>query len=57
MPYYFFKREMVLKYALACGSTSIEEIGEYLEFAGNSELNIKSPKEILIMRAIEYCEK
>lgn len=57
MPYYRFKRKTVLKYALACGCTSEEEIGNYLEFTGNSQLNQDIPTEQLVLSAIEEYKK
>ena len=57
MPYYCFKRDTVLKYALACGCTSESDLEQYLEFTGNSLINTSSLKEYLILQAIKYCQK
>ena len=57
MPYYRFKRELVIKYALACGCTSEKEMEEYLEFTGNTKLNVSVPSERLVLYAMEYCRK
>ena len=53
VPYYRFKRKTVLKYALACGCTTEEEIQMYLEFTGNSRLNPNIPCEWLVLSAVE----
>lgn len=57
MPYYRFKRKTVLKYALACGCTTEEEISDCLEFTGNSCLNQDIPTEKLVLSAIEEYKK
>jgi len=57
MPYYYFKRQLVIKYALACGCSTIADLEQYLDFTGNQKLNMNSPREYLAYRAMEYCTK
>ena len=54
LPFYDYKRDMVIRFALACGCASGEELGEYLEFTGNAGLNLQNPAERLVAGALEW---
>ncbi len=54
LPFYDYKRDMVIRFALACGCTSLEELEEYLEFTGNARLNLQNPAERLVSGALEW---
>ena len=54
LPFYDYKRDMVLKYALACGCSSCDEMEGYLEFTGNAKLNRNKPEEKLVSDALEW---
>lgn len=54
LPFYDYKRDMVIRFALACGCASSEELGEYLEFTGNAGLNLQNPAERLVAGALEW---
>lgn len=57
MPYYCYKRETMIEYALACGCNSVSEMKLFLEFTGMPELNESNPKELLVSTALEVREK
>lgn len=57
LPFYDFKRDMVIKYALACGCSSYIEMENYLEFTGNTKLNKVNACEKLVSDALEWYEK
>lgn len=54
LPFYDFKQDMVIRYALACGCPSCEEMGNYLEFTGNAKLNQENAAEKLVSDALEW---
>ena len=56
LPFYAYKRDMVIRFALACGCTSSVEMEEYLEFTGNAGLNLQNPAERLVSGALEWYE-
>lgn len=57
MPFYDFKRETVLKYALACGCRSRIELNRCMEFAGYHALVPNNPVECLVQEALCLYEK
>lgn len=54
LPFYDCKRDMVMRYALACGCSSCEEMESYLEFTGNAKLNRNKADEKLVSDALEW---
>ena len=54
LPFYAYKRDMVIRFALACGCTSSVEMEAYLEFTGNAGLNPQKPAERLVFGALEW---
>lgn len=56
-PYYGFKRSTVIKFALACGCTTIADMKTYLEFTGNETLCQEEPGEFLVYQALTLCER
>lgn len=54
LPFYDLKRDMVIRYALACGCPSCEKMGDYLEFTGNARLNRENAAEKLVSDALEW---
>lgn len=57
MPFYDFKRETVLKYALACGRTNRVELNRCMEFAGYKALDLNNPTERLVDEALRLYEE
>lgn len=57
MPYYGFKRNIIIKFALSCGCRTISELETYLEFTGHETLQRNNPGELLVYHALILCKK
>lgn len=54
LPFCDYKRDMVIKYALACGCGSCEEMERFLEFTGYAKLSQHNTKEKLVSAALDW---
>lgn len=57
LPFYGWKRGKLIRYALATDGRTPETVNVFLEIAGNSELNLIFPKEALVAKALDYCQR